>query len=116
MRAWFEGLGFKQALLNNLKIGKFEDVSKGSKVQAGNINMPARTIPTARKGYSSLTYWSNGNGMIYYRWNEDPDKHRSYAHPSRRQSCTPDIPRARYVVTESKEASRTFGEIDWHLE
>ena len=39
------------------------------------------------------------------------EKHRSYAHPSRRQSCTPDIPRARYVVTESKEASRTFGVI-----
>lgn len=37
------------------------------------------------------------------------EKHRSYAHPSRRQSCTPDIPRARYVVTESADASRTFG-------
>ena len=39
------------------------------------------------------------------------EKHRSYAHPSRRQSCTPDIPRARYVVTESADASRTFGVI-----
>ncbi|SEM39278.1 Predicted metal-dependent peptidase [Butyrivibrio sp. ob235] len=39
------------------------------------------------------------------------EKHRSYAHPSRRQSCTPDIPRARYVVTDSDDASRTFGVI-----
>ena len=39
------------------------------------------------------------------------EKHRSYAHPSRRQSCTPDIPRARYVIRESKESSRTFGVI-----
>ncbi|WP_026527989.1 vWA domain-containing protein [Butyrivibrio sp. VCD2006] len=39
------------------------------------------------------------------------EKHRSYAHPSRRQSCTPDIPRARYVVTESGDTSRTFGVI-----
>lgn len=39
------------------------------------------------------------------------EKHRSYAHPSRRQSCTPDIPRARYVVAECNESSRTFGVI-----
>ncbi|MBO4510037.1 MAG: hypothetical protein J5718_01675 [Lachnospiraceae bacterium] len=39
------------------------------------------------------------------------EKHRSYVHPSRRQSCTPDIPRARYVVTESQEFSGTFGVI-----
>jgi len=39
------------------------------------------------------------------------EKHRSYAHPSRRQSCTPDIPRSKYVVTESNDASRTFGVI-----
>lgn len=39
------------------------------------------------------------------------EKHRSYAHPSRRQSCTPDIPRASYVITESEKSSRTFGVI-----
>ncbi len=39
------------------------------------------------------------------------EKHRSYAHPSRRQSCTPDIPRARYVLSESDDSSRTFGVI-----
>ncbi|MCR4740938.1 MAG: hypothetical protein K5886_11860 [Lachnospiraceae bacterium] len=39
------------------------------------------------------------------------EKHRSYAHPSRRQSCTPDIPRARYIKTESDDTSRTFGVI-----
>ncbi len=39
------------------------------------------------------------------------EKHRSYAHPSRRQSSTPDIPRARYVINESDAYSRTFGVI-----
>lgn len=39
------------------------------------------------------------------------EKHRSYAHPSRRQSCTPDIPRARYVDMELEKSSRTFGVI-----
>jgi len=39
------------------------------------------------------------------------EKHRSYAHPSRRQSCTPDIPRPRYVITENRDNARTFGVI-----
>ena len=39
------------------------------------------------------------------------EKHRSYAHPSRRQSSTPDIPRARYTITETSDSSRTFGVI-----
>ena len=39
------------------------------------------------------------------------EKHRSYAHPSRRQSSTPDIPRPRYTVTETSNTSRTFGVI-----
>ena len=39
------------------------------------------------------------------------EKHRSYAHPSRRQSSTPDIPRASYVITETDSAARTFGVI-----
>ncbi|MBQ9361779.1 MAG: hypothetical protein IJT96_12160 [Lachnospiraceae bacterium] len=37
------------------------------------------------------------------------EKHRSYARPSRRQSCTPDIPRPRFVPVEDE--SRTFGVI-----
>mgnify|MGYP007069855675 CR=1 FL=1 len=39
------------------------------------------------------------------------EKHRSYAHPSRGQSCTPDIPRARYITSETENAVRTFGVI-----
>jgi len=39
------------------------------------------------------------------------EKHRSYAHPSRRQSSTPDIPRPRYTITETSNTSRTFGVI-----
>ncbi|MBR2187457.1 MAG: hypothetical protein IJ857_08980 [Lachnospiraceae bacterium] len=39
------------------------------------------------------------------------EKHRSYAHPSRRQSSTPDIPRPRYVKVENGDNSRTFGVI-----
>lgn len=37
------------------------------------------------------------------------EKYRSYAHPSRRQSSTPDIPRPRSVYRESDLKSRTFG-------
>ncbi len=37
------------------------------------------------------------------------EKHRSYAHPSRRQGATPDIPRPRYTLQESELKSRTFG-------
>ena len=39
------------------------------------------------------------------------EKHRSYAHPSRRQSSTPDIPRPKYVISEADKSSRTFGVI-----
>ncbi len=37
------------------------------------------------------------------------EKHRSYAHPSRRQSCTPDIPRPRFSFLEPEVMTRTFG-------
>lgn len=37
------------------------------------------------------------------------EKHRSYAHPSRRQSSTPDIPRPRYTFVEEEVKSCTFG-------
>ncbi|MGX8728667.1 MAG: vWA domain-containing protein, partial [Lachnospiraceae bacterium] len=37
------------------------------------------------------------------------EKHRSYAHPSRRQAATPDIPRPRYVWTEEERMAATFG-------
>ena len=37
------------------------------------------------------------------------EKHRSYAHQSRRQSCTPDIPRPRYVKYETEVPASTFG-------
>ncbi|MCR5609465.1 MAG: hypothetical protein K6G26_10425 [Lachnospiraceae bacterium] len=39
------------------------------------------------------------------------EKHRSYAHPSRRQSSTPDIPRPKYVRSEDEDKARTFGVI-----
>lgn len=38
-----------------------------------------------------------------------PEKHRSYARPSRRQGATPDIPRPRHVEMEEQKKSRTFG-------
>ena len=37
------------------------------------------------------------------------DKHRSYAHPSRRQASTPGIPRPRYIRTERERMAATFG-------
>ncbi|MCM1090279.1 MAG: hypothetical protein NC092_07385 [Butyrivibrio sp.] len=39
------------------------------------------------------------------------EKHRSYARPSRRQACTPDIPRPRYCPQDIPTDSRTFGVI-----
>ncbi|WP_157991556.1 DUF2201 family putative metallopeptidase [Caldimonas tepidiphila] len=38
-----------------------------------------------------------------------PEKRRSYARPSRRQSATPDIPRPRFVAPEEERLARTFG-------
>jgi predicted metal-dependent peptidase len=38
-----------------------------------------------------------------------PQRKRTYARPSRRQSVTPDIARARYVEPEEERATRTFG-------
>lgn len=38
-----------------------------------------------------------------------PERRRTYVRPSRRQSATPEIPRARYVEPEDERASRTFG-------
>lgn len=40
-----------------------------------------------------------------------PERRRTYVRPSRRQSATPDIPRARYVEPEDERATRTFGVI-----
>jgi predicted metal-dependent peptidase len=40
-----------------------------------------------------------------------PERKRSWARPSRRQSATPDIPRPRFVEPEDERATRTFGVI-----
>ncbi len=40
-----------------------------------------------------------------------PERRRSYARASRRQSVTPDIPRPRFVEPEDDRATRTFGVI-----
>ncbi len=40
-----------------------------------------------------------------------PQRRRSYARPSRRQSTTPDTPRPRFVDPEDDRATRTFGVI-----
>lgn len=37
------------------------------------------------------------------------EKHRSYAHPSRRQGSTPDIPRPRYVISDEEDKACTYG-------
>ncbi|MBV9267639.1 MAG: hypothetical protein JO061_15835 [Acidobacteriaceae bacterium] len=47
------------------------------------------------------------------RWLDDHfppiEQRRTYARPSRRQSSTPDIPRARYLPEQTAEYARTFG-------
>ncbi len=40
-----------------------------------------------------------------------PERRRSYARPSRRQSVTPETPRPRFVEPEDERATRTFGVI-----
>ena len=40
-----------------------------------------------------------------------PERKRTYARPSRRQSATPDLPRPRFVEPEDQRATRTFGVI-----
>jgi len=38
-----------------------------------------------------------------------PERKRTYARPSRRQSATPDLPRPRFVEPDDQRATRTFG-------
>jgi len=40
-----------------------------------------------------------------------PERRRTYARPSRRQSATPEIPRPRFVEPEDERMTRTFGVI-----
>ena len=40
-----------------------------------------------------------------------PERHRSYARPSRRQSSTPETPRPRFIEPEDERGTRTFGVI-----
>jgi predicted metal-dependent peptidase len=53
--------------------------------------------------------------MLNWRWFDDQfiplEKSRSYAHPSRRQSSTPDIPRPAWIVSKEAMDGRTFGVI-----
>ena len=53
--------------------------------------------------------WDVELARWFDRWFSPPERHRTYARPSRRQASTPDIPRPRYVLRDDALDGRTFG-------
>ena len=90
-RALMQGLDYHQSLgRGSLPAGLVEAIR--------TLNQPA--IPWQAK----LAEWIQERCPL-------PERRRSYARPSRRQSTTPDIPRPRFVEPEDERATRTFGVI-----
>jgi predicted metal-dependent peptidase len=53
--------------------------------------------------------WDVELAQWFDRYFSPLERYRSFAHPSRRQSSTPDLPRPRYVLREDALDGRTFG-------
>lgn len=90
---------FKNALMQGLEyqMGQGRGLIPAGLVQ----EIRALSMPPIRWDVK-LANWFDENIVL-------KDKHRSYAHPSRRQASTPDIPRPRYVRMESDRMAATFG-------
>lgn len=55
--------------------------------------------------------WDVELAKLFDKWFSPIEKRRTYARPSRRQSCTPDIPRPSWVKPDFIENNRTYGVI-----
>lgn len=90
-RALLQGLDYHQATGRGLlPAGLVEDIR--------TLNQPA--IPWQAK----LAEWIQERFPV-------PERRRSWARPSRRQSATPETPRPRFVEPEEERMTRTFGVI-----
>lgn len=90
-RALLQGLDYSQATGRGLlPAGLIEDIR--------TLNQPA--IPWQAK----LAEWIQERFPV-------PERRRSWARPSRRQSTTPETPRPRFVEPEEERMTRTFGVI-----
>jgi predicted metal-dependent peptidase len=88
-RALLQGLDFQQACGRGL-------LPAGLVEAIRTLNQPA--IPWQAR----LAEWIQERFPI-------PERHRSWARPSRRQSATPDIPRPHFIEPLDERATRTFG-------
>lgn len=90
-RALMQGLGYHEAAgRGSLPAGLVEDIR--------TLNQP----PIAWQ--AKLAEWIQERFAL-------PERRRTYARPSRRQSATPEVPRPRYVEPDEQRAAHTFGVI-----
>lgn len=71
--------------------------------------IPAELIEEIRALSMPPIPWDVALAKWFDVYFEPLEKHRSYARPSRRQACTPDIPRPKYCTQDIPIESRTFG-------
>lgn len=71
--------------------------------------LPAGLVEEVRALDQPPIPWEVELARWFDRFFSPPEKHRSYARPSRRQSSTPDIPRPSVVLSEGALDARTFG-------
>lgn len=79
-------------------------------VSSGRGYVPAGLIEEIKALLMPPIPWDVELAKLFDTWFPPHEKHRSYAHPSRRQSSSPDIPRPGYVKQET-DKSRTYAVI-----
>lgn len=79
--------------------------------QAGRGTLPSGLVEEIRALTQPAIPWDVELAQWFDNYFAPLEKVRSYLRPSRRQSASPDIPRARYVPQEGALDGRTFGVI-----
>jgi predicted metal-dependent peptidase len=77
--------------------------------QSGRGFLPAGLIEEIRATIMPAIPWDVRLAQWFDGFFAPPEKRRSFARPSRRQSATPEMPRPRYVPLEDPDLGRTFG-------
>ena len=80
-------------------------------ISSGRGLIPAGLVEEIRSLSMPPIPWDVALAKWFDVYFEPLEKRRSYARPSRRQASTPDIPRPKYIDSDIKTDSRTFGVI-----
>lgn len=86
-------------------------LKRGYEMQVGRGDLPAGLEEEIKVLLQPPIAWETELAHWLGRYLPQRETVRSYAHPSRRQSATPDIPTAREYVPEEEKVSLTFGVI-----